>query len=137
MKLPRLTIRPLRIACPVLPAEITSGKVLLVRCADRGRVLDFKVFDVFQEMTRIHVHGYTHFAKLPTWLPPRSKKPRHEIVQFKPGHWSYRAYNIIQCGRGRWLVMNDDDSIAWETTTLAAMRRKIDRYETQQSKASK
>jgi hypothetical protein len=54
---------------------------------------------------------------------------KHKAVQYKKGYWNYRGYNIVACGKGRWTISNEDDSLAAETKTLCAMKHKLDGWE--------
>ena len=69
MKVQRIAIRPLRKMCAALPAEIGNETVLLLRVDNTGRVVERQLFDNHKVGGRTCVHGFTHWARLPFFLP--------------------------------------------------------------------
>lgn len=69
MKATRITIRPLRKMLPALPANIGNETVLLLKVDRTGRVVERKLFENHVEGFRTCVHGFTHWARLPFYLP--------------------------------------------------------------------
>lgn len=51
---------------------------------------------------------------------------RNNSAKISRGFYNYRGYNIVACGKGRWTIFSEDDSVAAETKTLRAMFRKVD-----------
>ncbi len=77
MRARRITIRPLRKVCAALPAEIGNETVLLLRVDDTGRVIERQLFDNHKAGGRTCVHGFTHWARLPFFLP----SPNTEVTR--------------------------------------------------------
>lgn len=69
MKAQRIAIRPLRQLAPALPADVGDETVLLLRVDNTGRVVERQLFHNHKVGGRTCVHGFTHWARLPFYLP--------------------------------------------------------------------
>ena len=72
MKATRITIRSLRKMLPSLPAKIGNETVLLLKVDKTGRVVERMLFKNHVAILPTCVHGFTHWARLPFYLPPPS-----------------------------------------------------------------
>ena len=69
MKARKLTVRPLRKFCPILPANIIHGEtVLLLRTDATGKGVERQLFTNHNAGARTMVPGFTHYVRLPFYL---------------------------------------------------------------------
>ena len=68
MKAHRIVVRPLRKTLAALPANIGNETVLLLRVDNTGRVVERLFFKNHKVGGRTCVHGFTHWARLPSYL---------------------------------------------------------------------
>jgi len=60
---------------------------------------------------------------------------KHRIAKIRRGYYNYRGWPVVaNPAMHEWTVSNEDDSVCFRARTLRAMRKQIDRWETNQAR---